>query len=381
MQAEGNVIQPDEMPMLNVGRWCSAVVVAYGHLFLLIYPAFPFRVSLLGGLLVAAAKLRYLAVSVFFVISGYLIGGSLLTSQRAFSWRRYAVARFARIYLPLIPALVLTVGLDALGSYFASGASIYTVVWPTHVIGPTAPMDNYSLWNGIAAITSLESVLGDPLGSNSPLWSLGLEWSFYFIFPLLFISLPLSNRLAWHVAAVLIIGAMLWVVIGGLAATWLIWCSGALVRRWLPPVTTRIAVLALVVSIGSVAISLLMGDVYREILFVVFGFSMAVPLQHQATLRFALWPRVDRFLANMSYSLYITHVPVAVFCVFIATKYLAMPFGGYPGLALGLPVFVLTAVMIFLVAWSFSVVFERRTMLLRNYLQSLRLSSPIARYR
>jgi len=360
----------DEMPMLNVGRWFSAALVAYGHLFLLIYPAFSFHESLLGGLLVAAAKLRYLAVSVFFVISGYLIGGGLLTSRLTFSWRRYFAARFARIYLPLVPALVLTIGLDMFGSHLGAGYSVYTVAWPTHVIGPTAPMDNYSLWNGIAAITSLETVLGDPLGSNSPLWSLGLEWSYYFIFPCCFISLPLPNRLVWQVAAVMLIGAVLWGIIGGLSATWLIWCSGALVRRWLQPVSARIAVGSAIVSIGSIAVSLMVSDVYREILSVVFGLSLAIPLQHQATLRATLWPQVDRFLANMSYSLYITHVPVAVFCVFIATHYMTMPFGGYPDLVRGLPVFLATAVMMFLVAWSFSVVFERRTIIVRNYLQS-----------
>ena len=69
-----------EMPFLNTCRWISAALVAYGHIFLLVYPAFTLHESAVGAALVAAAKLRYLAVSVFFVVSGYLVGGGILAN-------------------------------------------------------------------------------------------------------------------------------------------------------------------------------------------------------------------------------------------------------------------------------------------------------------
>src|ERR1700733_2312871 len=51
------------------------------------------------------------AVLVFFVLSGYLVGGQVIKQvrQRRFLIKSYALERTTRIFLPLIPACLLTV--------------------------------------------------------------------------------------------------------------------------------------------------------------------------------------------------------------------------------------------------------------------------------
>jgi peptidoglycan/LPS O-acetylase OafA/YrhL len=360
------------MPFLNVGRWLSALVVAYGHVFFLVYPEFRFHDAVLGASLATLAKLRYLAVVVFFVISGHLIGGGVLCRRNQFAWLNYTIHRFARIYVPLVPALLLTVLLDRFALNLDPHAAIYTVPWPTHVIGPTAPIDNYGFLNVIASVTSLESIIAPPLGSNAPLWSLGLEWCFYFLFPVIFVTCKVADRFSYHVVAVSVAAVILFVLVGDLAGYWMIWCSGALARRWLGQrgTSNREAGLAGMVAVLAIAASLVLHGAIGQLWFVVFGVCFAIILQNPAVIGTVLWKKADQAFADMSYSLYITHVPVAVFCVFLAITYGGMPLGGYPTLLSGMPLFITALTVPILVAWLFSVVFERRTAFVRKTLQA-----------
>ena len=69
------------------------------------------------------------AVMVFFVLSGFLVGGSVLKLVRgdSWSWTNYLIKRLTRLWVVLIPALLLSFTLDVGGSHFFSGtASIYS---------------------------------------------------------------------------------------------------------------------------------------------------------------------------------------------------------------------------------------------------------------
>ena len=67
------------------------------------YHAFP--ATLPGG---------YTGVDVFFVLSGFLVGGAVMRAGPAFDWRTYAIARLSRLWVVLVPALLLTAALDQL---------------------------------------------------------------------------------------------------------------------------------------------------------------------------------------------------------------------------------------------------------------------------
>src|ERR1039458_8382680 len=64
----------------------------------------------------------------FFVLSGYLVGGSVLRSVRtgSWSWRAYLLGRLSRLYVVLLPALLLGGALDWLGMHMAGTEAVYS---------------------------------------------------------------------------------------------------------------------------------------------------------------------------------------------------------------------------------------------------------------
>ena len=102
----------------------------------------------------AVTRLGHEAVIVFFVLSGYLVGGKAIErlGRGTFQPTDYAVDRITRIWVPLVPALLL--------SGFVTGNSNGVGTWIGNLFG-------------------LQSVLVPSLGGNGPLWSLAYEIWFY----------------------------------------------------------------------------------------------------------------------------------------------------------------------------------------------------------
>jgi peptidoglycan/LPS O-acetylase OafA/YrhL len=95
----------------DVARGVSAQFVVVGHAMNLCFPAF-FMVDLGNGLHEARKGLFYvqnLGVLVFFCISGYLITSSVLRKSTlpAYGFKAFLLDRFARIFTPLVPLLLL----------------------------------------------------------------------------------------------------------------------------------------------------------------------------------------------------------------------------------------------------------------------------------
>jgi peptidoglycan/LPS O-acetylase OafA/YrhL len=100
----------------------------------------------------------HMAVLIFFVISGFLVGGKSIQKiiNGAFDYKSYAIDRFVRISLPLIGSLVL----------------IFIV---NLIIG-----DNYSVVEYIGNLFSLQEILVRRV--SGPLWSLPYEvWCYVLI--------------------------------------------------------------------------------------------------------------------------------------------------------------------------------------------------------
>jgi peptidoglycan/LPS O-acetylase OafA/YrhL len=89
-------VHPRGRPLLETIRWISAGLVALGH-------AIGLVVASDTDATIANAVLRYFnglsggCVIVFFVLSGYLVGGGVLLRRDRFNWRDCTVARFPRI--------------------------------------------------------------------------------------------------------------------------------------------------------------------------------------------------------------------------------------------------------------------------------------------
>jgi peptidoglycan/LPS O-acetylase OafA/YrhL len=106
----------------------------------------------------AATRLGQEAVLLFFVLSGFLVGGQIIRRAKSgtFSLRDYGIDRCSRILLPLVPACLLT----ALIGRFVLGHGIDLPVLVANMVG-------------------LNGVLAPTLDANLPLWSLSYEIWFY----------------------------------------------------------------------------------------------------------------------------------------------------------------------------------------------------------
>jgi peptidoglycan/LPS O-acetylase OafA/YrhL len=97
------------------------------------------------------------AVTVFFVLSGFLVGGKAIEriGNGSFRFADYAIDRVTRIYVPLVPALAL--------SAVVAG-----------FIG-----EDRSIASFFGNLAGLQGIATEPFGLNRPLWSLSYEIWFY----------------------------------------------------------------------------------------------------------------------------------------------------------------------------------------------------------
>ena len=187
---------------LDLIRFCAALVVFIGH-------ASGQRMT--GGFLWPVADYMSQAVTVFFVLSGYVIG--YVTDRRESTATAYIVARAARIYSVAIPALILTFALDRIGRSVDPAA--YNVSWG---YSPDNP-----LWQVVAHVLFVNRIwfsAGYP-GSNLPFWTLGYEVWYYVIFGL-WVFLPERRRMVAVALALAFVGPR----IAALFPLWLagVWC-------------------------------------------------------------------------------------------------------------------------------------------------------------
>ena len=271
-----------------------------------------------------ATGLGHEAVMVFFVLSGFFVGGQVLRSRPDFSPARYATARLVRLWVVLVPALGLTFLVDRGLAHLNPGvlAGSYFNAWCS---GPEPGHYAADLRTLLANLTFNQTIIAPVFGTNGPLWSLANEFWYYVMFPAALLAAgffparrSLSLRLA---AAIVLVFAVVWVpaqFFRGFA----IWILGALLaalahHRRLPPWTQSVA--ARVASTALAGGAVLAARLHR------FDDSSFHP-EHVVGVAFALWaatwvhgeirmPALRRLalgLSEISYSLYLSHLPVVL---------------------------------------------------------------------
>ena len=173
---------------LDLVRGVSALLVVLSHLrgFLFLDLNELERSGVVTKLFYFVTGLGHQAVMVFFVLSGYFVGGSVLSGlvRNSFTWHGYGISRLTRLWMVLVPALLLTLCIDLLGRHWNPGA--YAGDLCTEFMSGPTPSHPPS-WNPMTFAGNLfflQTISVPVFGSNVPLWSLANEFWYYLIFPL-----------------------------------------------------------------------------------------------------------------------------------------------------------------------------------------------------
>lgn len=355
---------PSKYDFIDVTRALAAFVVVASHAQQLIIDR-PLTAGAIHRFLSMATTQGHNAVVVFFVISGFWIVRSVVRSGDRFSYKDYLVARGARLWVVLIPALAIGGSLDFIGSTFFSSAlyagtqgSVALNYNVTERLSPSILLGN---------ILFLQDIAVPSFGSNGALWTLACEFWYYVYFPLAYLAVH-ARRWWWILCAafglLILPGAHLFVC----------WLMGGVVyyvseRRmtngdvhWAMPTVALAAFVA--ANLGSKLIAL---PPYANDVLLAASFSVFMALGVRSSFGEA---RGLGWLAKMgsrsSYSLYAIHLPIIVFiCNFLVGDHRLFASWVSWGMVFALPVFVSGYAILF------SRLTEDQTPLARRWISSV----------
>jgi peptidoglycan/LPS O-acetylase OafA/YrhL len=216
---------------LDLVRGVAAMAVMIGHVRGLFFQDYASLVAPGFGtkFFYAVTGLGHEAVIVFFVLSGYFIGASVLKSVAAnrWSWRSYLTHRFVRLWIVLLPALALGAAFDWAGMHSPQASATYFS--PLQYLSSVSFASRFTPRNFTGNLFFLQGIFVDPFGSNGPLWSLSYEFWYYMIFPAFVLLLVPNLSIAVRAALLIAAAAMLCLVGPAISIYFLIWLAGATV--------------------------------------------------------------------------------------------------------------------------------------------------------
>lgn len=320
---------------LDITRGLSALLVCLGHLrnaLLVDFSALEHPGILIKSIY-AITGFGHQSVMVFFVLSGYFVGGGVLRSGTRFTWGNYLSSRLTRLWVVLIPCLLLTWCIDQMVNSYAPGvfSGANFDIWHS---GPKPDEYSLTLPTFLANVFFLQSIESPVFGSNGPLWSLANEFWYYMLFPLVVFSLGIagSGKYFLRSLACVLVAVLVWWLPKDVLYGFMIWMMGVviyLLQPWLRSLKsntvnliTLSGFLLFCLSLGySKSTKLIESIAIDPDLLVGLTFSilcLALIYRPFPKIRYPLIAHFSRSLSEMSYSLYISHFPLVVFIASIA---------------------------------------------------------------
>lgn len=316
------------------------------------------------------------AVIVFFLLSGYFVGGSVLRQVETgtWNWQRYLTERMSRLWIVLIPALLLTLFWDRMGIALVGGP-FYLGTEGTfdQQINVASHLGQATL---LCNLAFLQTLTCGTYGSNGPLWSLANEFWYYMWFPACYVLLRQRRGLGAIAAGVFALGTM--IAFPSLLSGFGLWMLGVvlvLLEKRFPARGTRTGLPWFTLASGAVFIAAL---VVSRMFLLSNDWIVGVPcfvflrciLWENVRLRPASLSRVAVLFSGFSYSLYLTHFS---FILFVA----AVGFGQriqFDGR--GALVFVAMLVICYVYAFAVYLLFEQNTKRVQRGIRQFRFLRP-----
>lgn len=372
-----HILDKDRCYWLDWVRFLAALEVLVSHArggYFVEYGSLPpdekgWAVAVFFGL----SRLGHESVIVFFVLSGYLVGGRSLqrVAGGRFDIASYWLDRATRIYVPLLPILILTI--------------------PVNLVRGKE-------WSIIGLLVNLAGLQGtgpgfEVFGGNEPLWSLAYEMWFYACWGgglALATSRSAAHRVGWF-----FLTAVSLVVICKLENPhyFFCWVLGALIRQvetgvlrrsWLLGLGLMLAVtggMMTQLNSGSTSFNLQRWQAWipgmpTSVLILGVGFALAVHLSASwipSSESARCWERRGKLWADFSYTMYLSHF------VIIALWGTCLPDRRVPSVnRISCSVFIAKVAVLIAVSWLLYYMFERNTGKVRRWLRDRfdRLNTP-----
>ncbi|MEM6910438.1 MAG: acyltransferase [Verrucomicrobiota bacterium] len=318
------------------------------------------------------------AVLLFFVLSGLVVGRIVVdqVSNETWSWRDYLFARLTRLWIVLIPAIILTGILDLTALQIASDSHFVHQGGFAHIQHHPL-VDSLGVGAFVGNLVFLQTIFVPPFGSNGPLWSLAYEFWYYVLFAGVWVT-AFSRAGLWSRVIGGLVGVLCLIIVNReilvLSGVWLLGVVAYLAWKRFP---IR-GIGAVVVLMGSLSATLACLVALRVAFFdsvglpnwcgqyllgAVFAVCVWASLEFR---RKSLMMRLGEFFSRFSYSLYLVHLPVLSILIvpFISGNVDRM----WPGMK-SYGVYGAVVILLYLVSYLFFAATEKNTGKLRRWIK------------
>ena len=354
---------------ISLLRGLAALQVAAAHVRAQFYPGLSTIADPSVGYQVLAfgTGFAHQAVVIFFLLSGWLVGGSLMNKlDEPNAMLSYAIDRISRLWIVLVPAFVasLLVGM-------------FTGELDAWRAGNAIP-DEYALWTFVGNMFGLQDLAVPRYGGNFALWSLTYETWYYILFPLAVLMFARPGALAkaasavavaviaWHLNAAILLYFSLWLMGAGFSRIhiragrnlkWAFAALFALVAAWFRVKGSN----NILVEESYVQ------DLLYSLLFLILLCSLQSKVAPASRITRRLG-RIGTFFAEFSFSLYVIHVPLIFLLRHLNARQLGIDELD-PGSLSHFGLYVSMVLVIVLLSWLFHLPFEAQTYRLRRRLK------------
>lgn len=364
--------------LISVLRGLAAVQVVAAHLRAQLYPSLKSLPDpdLWYQALSFFTGFAHQAVVLFFVLSGWLVGGSLLNklaqpgSRLSVTLLNYSIDRTTRMWIVLLPVFLLTLALG-----IATGEAD-----PSRIDFDSA--NAYSVTAMIGNLVGVQDLAVPRYGGNFALWSLSNEMWYYVLFPLLVVAVA-ARRARSKIGALVAMLAIATMLNPELTLFFVVWLMGVAASRlridasrgWKITLLAVLAVVSVYFRLTGSNDKLVFESFVQDVVFSAAFLALLCCLQSPADLRRPglRWSaRAGEWLASFSFTLYVIHVPLL-----LAMRDTLDSVLGKARLSPERPqefaIYLLMLAAIMLAAWLFHLPFEAQTVRLRGWLRKLAL--------
>ncbi|MEO8737922.1 MAG: acyltransferase [Edaphobacter sp.] len=313
---EISFINTEASVLLDLIRGIAAILVLLSHwkvMFFVDYPKIPSH-RIWFAIPYVISDAGHQAVLIFFVLSGYLISGSVFRSHKRgqWRWRTYLTHRFVRLWVVLLPGLFLGGVWDWIGLHYVNKANLYnSISAKSHGMNVSQNLVASTLLGNVAF---LQTILVPNFGSNAALWSLANEFWYYILFPLAWLAFRRQTSVAGRILCLALLCPLMWATRSSVLPLFPVWLAGtALALLPVPRFERRTRIVAGVIYTPLIFIfakvnilpSLLQDYLFGTITFLFFWILLSArELSGPSRAN-----RLARQSARFSYTLYIVHLP------------------------------------------------------------------------